>query len=225
MRVLIACEFSGVVREAFRRLGHDAVSCDILPTEQEGPHIQDNVLNHLDEGWDLMIAHPPCTYLTVTGNKWFLEKYRARFPDRAKQRALARDFFMKLAKADIPRIALENPIGCMSSFWRCPDQIIQPYMFGDAERKSTCLWLKNLPKLKPTKIVKPNLYTYKDGRTDGDWHVKTMKLPAQERMKARSKTFQGIADAMADQWGANTPIQTQLPLLAIVGGKETSEVC
>jgi hypothetical protein len=109
---------------------------------------------------------------------------------------------MKLAKADIPRIAIENPVGCMSRVWRKPDQIIQPYYFGDAERKTTCLWLKNLPKLTKTNIVKPKLYTYKDGRTDGDWHVKTMKLPPLERMKARSKTFQGIADAMATQWGS-----------------------
>lgn len=210
MRVLVACEFSGVVRDAFRRLGHDAVSCDILPTEQPGPHIQDDVLKHLGAGWDLMIAHPPCTYLTVTGNKWMAERFRSRFPDRVKQRCQAIDFFISLAKAPIPRIALENPVGIMSRIYKAPTQYIQPYYFGDPERKTTCLWLKNLPKLKATNRVKPKLYTYKDGRTDGDWHVKTMKLPPLERMKARSKTFQGIAEAMASQWGSYKPIQLEI---------------
>lgn len=208
MKVLVACEFSGVVREAFSLQGHDAVNCDLLPTEQIGPHIQDDVLKHLySKNWDLMIAHPPCTYLTVTGNKWMKPEYKDRFPNRQKQREEAIYFFKELANAKIPRIAIENPVGIISTVYREPDQIIQPFMFGDAERKTTCLWLKNLPKLKPTNQVIPKLYTYKDGRTDGDWHVKTMKLPSLERMKARSKTFQGIANAMADQWGNYKPLQ------------------
>lgn len=213
LKVLVACEFSGVVREAFRRLGHDAVSCDLLPTEQPGPHIQDDVLRHLGEGWDLMIAHPPCTYLTVTGNKWFKPEYKERFPDREQQREEAIQFFLQLANAPIPRIAIENPVGIMSRVYRQPDQYIQPYYFGDPERKTTCLWLKNLPRLKRTKVVKPNLYEYKDGRTDGNWHVKTMKLEPLERMKERSRTFQGIADVMAQQYSSYKPIQTELCIL------------
>ena len=210
LKILVACEFSGIVRDAFIKLGHNAVSCDLLTTEREGPHIQDDVLNHLNDGWDLIIAHPPCTYLTVTGNKWMKEEYRARFPDRLKQRCQAIDFFMTLANANIPRIAIENPVGIMSRVYRAPTQYIQPYYFGDTERKTTCLWLKNLPKLKATSRVIPNLYTYKDGRTDGDWHVKTMKLPPLERMKERSRTFQGIADAMAAQWGNYKPLQLEM---------------
>lgn len=213
LRVLVACEFSGVVRDAFRALGYDAVSCDILPTEKPGPHIQDDVLKHLNDGWDLMVSHPPCTYLTVTGNKWFKPEYKERFPDREQKREEAIQFFLQLAKAPIPRIAIENPVGIMSRVYRQPDQYIQPYYFGDPERKTTCLWLKNLPRLKRTKVVKPNLYEYKDGRTDGNWHVKTMKLEPLERMKERSRTFQGIADAMAQQWGNYKPIQTELCVL------------
>lgn len=149
----------------------------------------------------MIIAFPPCTYLTVTGNKWFKPEFKKRFPNREQQRKEAIDFFMLFFSLDVPKIVVENPIGIMSTRYRKPDQIIQPYQFGDPERKSTCLWLKGLPKLKPTKIVEPKLYTYKDGRTDGMWHVKTMKLKPHERMKARSKTFQGIANAMAEQWG------------------------
>lgn len=211
MKVLVACEFSGRVRDAFRALGHEAYSCDILPSENPSPyHIQDDVLKHLNDGWDAMIVFPPCTYLTVTGNKWMKPEFKDRFPQRERQRQEAIQFFMQLAKCNIPRIAIENPVGIMSTIWREPDQIIQPFMFGDPERKTTCLWLKNLPKLKPTKIVEPILYTYKDGRTDGNWHVSTIKLSPLERMKARSKTFQGIADAMANQWGSYKAVQLQL---------------
>ena len=202
MKVLIACEFSGVVREAFRKLGHDAWSCDILDSEDNSPyHIKDDVLNHLNENWDLMIAHPQCTYLTVTGNKWFKPEFKTRFPDREKQRIDAVDFFMKFANCGIPRICIENPVGIMSTVWRKADQYIHPYQFGDPHSKKTGLWLKNLPPLKPSKLVEPEFYIYKDGRRDPIWHVQTMKLESHERMKARSRTFQGIANAMASQWG------------------------
>jgi hypothetical protein len=210
INVLVACEFSGVVREAFRKLGHNAVSCDMLPTEQEGPHIQDDVLKHLNEGWDLMIAHPPCTYLTLAGNRWFLPMYRERYPKREQQRREAVEFVKQLANAPIPRIAIENPLGVLSSVWRIPSQIIQPYWFGDPQRKTTCLWLKNLPKLKPTRMVKPELISYPNGKTDSAWHVNTFNLPKAERSKERSRTFQGIANAMAEQWSVYKPIQTEL---------------
>lgn len=202
MKVLIACEFSGVVRNTFRKKGHEAYSCDILDSDDGSKyHIKDDVLNHLDKEWDLLIAHPPCTYLTVTGNKWFKPEFADRFPGRDKQRVEAVDFFMRFANCKIPRICIENPVGIISTVWRKPDQYVHPYQFGDPHSKKTGLWLKNLPLLKPTKIVEPEFYVYKDGRRDPIWHVETMKLPAHERMKARSKTFQGIANAMADQWG------------------------
>ena len=201
MKILVACEFSGIVREAFKKKGHDSWSCDLLDTEISGNHIKGDVLKCLNDGWDLMIAHPPCTYLTVTGNKWFKPEYRNRFPNRQQQREDAIKFFIALAEAPIPKICVENPVGVISTKWRKPDQIIQPYMFGEPHRKTTCLWLKNLPKLEATKIVEPQLYTYKsNGRTDPTWHVNTMKLKPSDRMKARSRTFQGIADAMANQW-------------------------
>ena len=204
MRVLVACEESQRVCIAFRNKGHEAYSCDIIPCSGGHPewHIQGDVLSVLNDGWDLMIAHPPCTYLTVTGNKWFKTEYKNRFPNRVEQREEAVLFFMLLANAPIYKIAIENPIGIMSTRYIKPNQIIQPYEYGHTERKSTCLWLKNLPLLKPTSIVKPNIINYKNGRgTDDNWHVSTMKLPPLERMKARSKTFKGIAEAMATQWG------------------------
>ena len=181
MRVLVACEFSGRVRDAFLKRGHDAVSCDLLPTEVPGPHIQDNVLNHLSDGWDMMIAHPPCTHLAVSGARWFGNK--------AEQQKYAIAFFMALVEAPIDRICIENPIGIMSTKFRKPDQIIQPWQFGHGETKATCLWLKGLPKLQPTNIV--------SGR---DQRIFRM-APSPERWKNRSRTFQGIAEAMADQWG------------------------
>lgn len=201
LRVLVACEESGRVRDAFAKLGHDATSCDLFDTENAGKHYKGDVFDIINDEWDLMIAHPPCTRLTVTGNKWYKPEYRERFPNIEIEREESVEFFMKLANAPINKIAIENPIGIMSSRWRKPEQIIQPYYFGDEERKATCLWLKNLPKLKPTNIVEPKLYTYADGRTDGMWHVETMKLPKAERSKQRSKTFYGIANAMAEQWG------------------------
>ena len=209
LKVLIACEKSGVVRDAFRKLGHDAVSCDILPTEQEGPHIQDDVLKHLGDGWDLMIAHPECTYLTITGNKWFLPEYKDRFPNRPQQREAAIKFFLALANAPIQRIAIENPVGIMSTLWREPDQIIQPWQFGHVEAKKTCLWLKNLPKLQYTKIVTPEYVTFKSGKRMAKWYVEAAKDKV-NRSKIRSKTFQGIADAMALQWGNYKPVQMEL---------------
>lgn len=182
MRVLIACEFSGVVREAFRKKGHDAYSCDTIPTEKPSPyHIQDNVLNHLHDGWDLMIAHPPCTYLAVSGARWFKH--------RITEQCEALSFVSRLMKADIPKICIENPISVISSKIRKPDQIVQPWMFGHGETKATCLWLKNLPKLKPTNIV--------EGR-EPRVHYES---PGKDRWKNRSRTLQGLAEAMAEQWG------------------------
>ena len=206
MRVLVACEFSGTVREAFRKLGHEAFSCDILPSDIPSKnHIQGDVLKCLDFNWDLMIAHPPCTFLCVTGNKWMKEEFKERFPNRLQERKDSIDFFMKLWNSNIPRICIENPVGIMSSEFRKPDQYIHPYYFGEPHSKKTGLWLKNLPKLKITKLVEPEMYVYKDGRKDPLWHVMTMKLSPHERMKARSRTFQGIADSMANQW-SNLPI-------------------
>ena len=148
----------------------------------------------------MMIAHPECTRLTVTANKWYKPEFAKRFPTIHEDREEAVKFFMRLVNAPIPKIAIENPIGIMSTRYRKPDQIIQPYHFGDTERKSTCLWLKDLPKLKHTNVVEPEIIYHKSGRTDGKLHYETMKLPKEERRKARSVTFQGIADAIADQW-------------------------
>jgi len=181
MKVLVACEFSGTVRDAFLKNGHDAWSCDLLPTDKPGPHFQCDILEIIDMEWDLMIAHPPCTHLAVSGARWFKEKQ--------KEQIDALNFVKKLLNCNIFKIALENPISIISSRIRKPDQIIQPWQFGHGETKATCLWLKNLPKLKPTNIV--------SGRVQ-----RVHKLPpSKDRWKIRSKTFQGIADAMADQWG------------------------
>jgi len=210
MRVLVACEFSGIVRDAFKVRGHDAYSCDILPTEREGKHIQGDVLEILNDGWDLMIAHPPCTYLAVTGNKWFyhpddkgipIEQRRPhpRFPNRAKQREDAVKFFMSLAAANISKICIENPVGIMSTRWRKPNQIIQPFQFGHPEPKKTCLWLKGLSQLEPTKTVEPEYIISKSGKRLAKWYYQPSFTP--ERQKMRERTFQGIADAMAMQWG------------------------
>lgn len=181
MRVLVACEFSGTVRDAFIREGHDAVSCDLLPTESEGPHIQGDVIEVLSDSWDLMIAHPPCTHLAVSGARWF--KYKQ------KEQKVALEFVNSLLNADIPRIALENPVSIISTRIRKPDQIIQPWMFGHGETKKTCLWLKDLPALTPTKVV--------SGREN---RIHLMP-PSEDRGKLRSITYKGIAQAMAEQWG------------------------
>ncbi len=207
MKVLIACEFSGVVREAFRKQGHDAWSCDILPAEDGSKyHIQDDILNHLDEGWELMIAHPPCTYLTVTANKWNKESLDTMH-ERRDMVEEAKVFFMKLVNANIPRIAVENPVGLISTSYRKPDQIIQPFEFGHKEPKKTCLWLKGLPKLEPTKMVEPEYFKTKSGKNMAQWFYLS-KLKGEERAKMRSVTFLGIADAMAEQW--TNPLQTTL---------------
>jgi hypothetical protein len=201
MRVLVACEYSGTVRDAFAAKGHYALSCDLLPTDKPGNHYQGDVFNIINDGWDLMIAHPPCTYLTVTGNKWFKPEFKDRFPDRQKHREEALQFFVSLFNSSIPKVCLENPVGYVSTAFRKPTQYVHPYEFGDPHSKKTGLWLKGLPPLISTLIVEPMFHTYKDGRRDPIWHFETMKLKPLERMKARSKTFQGIADAMANQWG------------------------
>lgn len=217
MKVLIACEESQRVCTAFRDRGHEAYSCDIQEPSGGHPgwHILGDALKAIEGGrittmdgkthdigrWDLLIAHPPCTYLTLAGNKWFKPEFADRFPDRQKQRKEAVEFFMAFANADCDRIAIENPVGIMSSQWRKPDQYIEPYMFGDPEKKKTGLWLKGLPLLKPTNIVEPVIIHCKSGANEPRWHIETMNLPKEERSRARSQTFPGIAEAMAEQWG------------------------
>ena len=167
-------------------------------------HLKVDALELLKMTWDMIIAFPPCTYLTVTGNRWFNEeKYGETARRRKENRIKAIQFFMEFANADCEKIAIENPIGVMSHIWRKPNQIIQPYEFGHRERKATCLWLKGLPLLKPTKIVEPEIIHHKSGRTDSRWHFETLSLPKEERSKMRSKTFPGIAKAMAEQWAGN----------------------
>ncbi len=183
MKVLIACEYSGRVREAFRKRGHDAWSCDLLPSEDDSPfHIQVDCLELINDNWDLLIAHPPCTHIAVSGARHFARKRESG----EQQSALA--FVARLLGCSVARIALENPVSVISSAIRKPDQIIQPWQFGHGETKATCLWLKNLPKLKPTNIV--------EGR---EARVHRMP-PSPDRWKERSRTYQGIADAMAEQW-------------------------
>lgn len=195
MKVLVACEYSGTVRDAFIARGHDATSCDLfLPSETPGSHYQGDVLDILGQGWDLMIAHPPCTYLTVSANKWLADQPPRKSgalvgADRRAAREDAAAFFMLLQNSGIPKIAIENPIGCMSSRFRKPDQVLQPWMFGHGETKATCMWLTGLPLLVPTDVV--------CGREQ-----RLHNLPmTPDRAKIRSKTFQGIANAMAEQWG------------------------
>jgi len=227
VRVLVACEFSGAVRDAFAKLGHDAWSCDLLPNETPGNHYQGSVLDIIGGGWDLMIAHPPCTYLTLTGNKWFKPEFADRFPNRHQQRQEAVDFFMLLANADIPKIAIENPIGVMSRIYRKPNQIIQPYEYGHETTKATCLWLKGLPNLKPTNIVsKGEVVISKSGNRMSRWYYETSKLPIKGgiRAKARSVTFQGIADAMADQWGRMETSMRSSPTVQMEIGLGIAEV-
>ena len=190
MKVLVACEYSGAVRDAFIRVGHDAMSCDLLPTDVPGPHYQGNVLDVIGDGWDLMIAHPPCTHLAVSGARWFKEKQ--------KEQTEALDFVRVLLNAPIYRIALENPVSVISSRIRKPDQVIQPWQFGHGETKATCLWLKNLPLLQPTNIV--------EGR---EARIHRMP-PSPDRWKERSKTYAGIAAAMAEQWGMLSEVQMGL---------------
>lgn len=197
MKILVACEFSGVVRDAFIQRGHDAISCDLLPTEAPGPHVQGDVLEVIArESFDLMIAHPPCTHLAVSGAAWFPEKKA----DGRQDAALA--FVRALMAAPIPHICIENPVSIISSAIREPDQIIQPWMFGTETTKATCLWLKNLPQLEPTHIVgKGEVITYASGKRSSKWHHDSFRLPKAERGHFRSRTFDGVAAAMADQWG------------------------
>lgn len=227
MKVLVACEESQRVCTAFRKRGHEAYSCDIIECSGGHPewHIKQNVLpllngncsfltadgqmHTIDGNWDLIIAHPPCTYLTVTGNRWFNEE---RYGEAARQRKRDREeavrFFMAFANADCDKVVIENPIGYMSTYFRKPDQIVHPYYFAkeeddeNCERKATCLWERGVQPLKYEIKFQPRIVVYKNGKgTDSPWHMDTMKLPPDERARARSVTFQGIADAMAEQWG------------------------
>lgn len=223
MKILIACEFSGIVRDAFTVKGHNAWSCDLLPTEAPGNHIQDDVLLHLNDDWDMMIAHPPCDHLAVSGAAWFATK-RA---DGRQQKGI--DFFMEFTKTNIPKVCIENPVGIMSRLWRKPNQIIQPYHYGHDESKKTCLWLEGLPLLIPTKIMEPVWHKNSDGTDYKDakghrylarWANQTPsgqnKIgPSKDRWKIRSRTYQGIANAMADQWGGD---------IAIVENKQHEEL-
>ena len=185
VKVLVACEFSGTVRDAFARLGHTAVSCDLLPTERRnGWHVTGDVLRLLDAGWDLLIAHPPCTHLAVSGARHFAAKRESGVQEEALE------FVRALMAAPIPRICIENPVSIISSQIRKPDQIIQPWQFGHGETKATCLWLKGLPTLRPTNIV--------EGREPRIHHMP----PSKDRWRERSRTYAGIAQAMAEQWGA-----------------------
>jgi hypothetical protein len=205
MKVLIACEESQTITIEMRKLGIECYSLDIQPCSGEHPewHIQDDVLNHLNDGWDLMIAHPPCTYLSNAGIGWFNEKYGDKAKERKRNREEAFEFVMKLVNSTIHRTCIENPTGWINSHYRKPDQTIQPWMFGDTESKRTCLWLKNLPPLVPTKIVKPIIYAYyKTGKKKGEPIYGNSYLKfSEDRGKIRSKTFPGIAKAIATQWG------------------------
>lgn len=201
MRVLVACEFSGIVRDAFLRRGHDAMSCDLLTTEKPGPHYCGDVRNILGDGWDLMIAHPPCTFLSYAATAYWTR------PGRARKRLEAASFFMDLTEANVPRIAIENPLGIMSAIYRKPDQMIEPYYFGDSARKRTCLWLVNLPPLRwaesdtlfdTASAVPPPEPIYTD-KTETRKHRHF--TDANHGGKLRSVTFPGIAEAMAEQWG------------------------
>ena len=197
MRVLIACEYSGTVRDAFLRLGHDAMSCDLLPTETTGPHYQGNVLNIISLGWDLMVAHPPCTYLSVSGMHWTTRGLRD--PQLTEE---ALDFVRQLLNAPIERIALENPVSIISTRIRQPDQIVQPYEYGHDASKKTCLWLKNLPPLKPTDYIQPRIIEGKKRWSNQTNTGQNRLSPSPDRWKHRSATYSGIASAMAEQWGS-----------------------
>lgn len=220
MKILVACEESQAVTKELRELGHEAYSCDLLETSGVHPewHVQadvlklvngvcyfqtcDDRLHYISSKWDMIIAFPPCTYLTVTGNRWFnVAKYGEKAIKRMEDRKVAIDFFLAFATADCDKVAIENPVGVMSTEWRKPDQIISPFMFGDPFEKKTCLWLKGLPLLEPTEIVDvPPRVRYKSGKTMPAWYADAVSLPKEERSRVRSKTFPGIAKAMAEQW-------------------------
>lgn len=221
MKVLVACEESQRVCSAFRARGHESYSCDIIDCSGGHPewHIkgdvlpilngncdfitQDGVSHHIEGRWDLIIAHPPCTYLAISGNRWFnVERYGDKARERIKLREEAVEFFMAMANADCDRIAIENPVGVISTRWRKPDQIIQPYWFGDPFEKRTCMWLKGLPKLVATNMVKPEKRVrYVSGKSLPAWYAACARMNKEKRSKARSKTFPGFAQAMAEQWG------------------------
>lgn len=197
MKILIACEFSGILREEFKKRGHDVLSCDLLPTEIPGNHYQGNVLDLINDFWDMMIAFPPCTYLTVTANRHFINN-----PERWQKRLNSMLFVYKLLNADIEKICLENPVGVISSHIRPPDQILQPYEFGDSYKKTTCLWLKGLYRLCPTNIVMPTFYKYNSKKTKTGYSKYSLfgKL-GKNKGKERSVMPNGLAVAMAEQWG------------------------
>jgi hypothetical protein len=200
MRVLVACEYSGAVRDAFRARGHDAMSCDLLPTDAPGPHYQGDVRDVLGDGWDLMIAHPPCTYLSVSGMHWTRRGLR---DPKLTEDALA--FVRLLMDAPIPRIAIENPVSIISSRLRKPEQIVQPWQFGHDASKKTCLWLVGLPPLRPTRVIEPRLVNGRQRWGNQTDSGQNRLSPSPDRWKIRSATFPGIAAAMADQWGASAP--------------------
>lgn len=216
MKILVACEESQAVTKAFRKLGYEAFSCDLLPCSGGHPewHYQQDIFEVIDKGWDLMIAHPPCTFLAGSGVQWLsnpedkhlpFEERRPHhlYPNRRQDMLDSIEFVKKLYNSDIVHVAIENPIGLLSSRWQKPDQIIQPYMFGDEATKSTCLWLKNLPKLQPTNIVgKGERTVFASGKSHPKWYADALKnaKTKEERQNLRSKTFQGIADAMANQY-------------------------
>jgi hypothetical protein len=209
MRILVACEESQAVTKELRKLGHEAFSCDLLPCSGGHPewHYQQDVFEVINEGWDMMIAHPPCTFLAVSGARWLYNKDGSKNEERWESQSKALEFVQKLMDAKIEKIAIENPISVISSHIRKPDQIVQPWMFGDKAQKSTCLWLKNLPKLEPTQIVQKGEFiefVSKKGvkKKQPKWYfeaLKKAKTPA-ERRTLRSKTFKGMAEAMAKQW-------------------------
>lgn len=221
MKILVACEESQTVCLAFRNKGHEAYSCDIIDCSGGHPewHIKDDVIpllnghcsfttvdgtvHNIEDKWDLIIAFPPCTFLTTTGNRWFnVEKYGEKAIQRIADREEAYNFFMTIANADCDKIAIENPVGYMNTHWRKPDQIIQPWMFGDPFEKRTCIWLKGLPQLTATNIVEPPARKeFESGKTMPAWYADAWKLSKEERSKLRSKTFPGFANAMAEQWG------------------------
>lgn len=201
MNVLIGCEFSGIVRDAFIKRGHNAISCDLLPTDSPGPHYQGDILRLLDQSWDLIIAHPPCTYLAVSGCRWLYNKDGSRNEERFENQRLALEFVRRLMDAG-DKNCIENPVSVISSKIKKPTQIIQPCDFGHPTTKKTCLWLKGLPKLTPTKIVDPEFHISSSGRSWDKWFFQSSLISnLEERSKFRSTTFQGIADAMANQWG------------------------
>ena len=216
-RVLIACEESQATTKAFRKLGHEAFSCDLLPCSGGHPewHYQCDIFEVINKGWDLMVAHPPCTFLTGSGVQWLsnpedkalpFEERRphTKYPNRKQDMLDSVSFVKALYNADIKHIAIENPVGLLSSRWRKPDQIVQPYMFGDEATKTTCLWLKNLPLLLPTKIVgKGERTVFASGKSHPKWYADALKnaKTKEERQTLRSKTFEGMAQAFAEQWG------------------------